>query len=60
LGIAFVGLAVGPMVMTILANHLLTAVGWRDGYLLLTIPMIAVVLPMQSSARTRLNFTGRN
>lgn len=47
LGIAFVGLAAGPMIMTIFANHLLTAVGWRDAYLLLAVPMIAVVLPIQ-------------
>jgi OFA family oxalate/formate antiporter-like MFS transporter len=47
LGIAFVGLAAGPMIMTIFANHLLTAVGWRGAYLLLAVPMIVVVLPIQ-------------
>ncbi|MGO9057283.1 MAG: MFS transporter [Candidatus Binataceae bacterium] len=47
LGVAFVGLAVGPMSMTILANHLLSAVGWRDGYLVLAIPMLAVAVPIQ-------------
>jgi MFS transporter, OFA family, oxalate/formate antiporter len=47
LGVAFMGLALGPMAMTILANHLVSAVGWRGGYLILTIPMIAIVLPVQ-------------
>jgi MFS family permease len=47
LGIAFVGLAVGPMTMTILANRLVSAVGWRGGYFVLTIPMLAVALPLQ-------------
>jgi MFS family permease len=47
LGVAFVGLALGPMSMTILANHLLSAFGWRDGYFLLAIPMLALALPMQ-------------
>jgi MFS family permease len=47
LGIAFVGLAAGPMIMTILANRLLAAFGWRTSYLLLALPMIAVVLPVQ-------------
>lgn len=47
LGVAFVGLALGPMIMTVLANHLVSAVGWRGGYLLLTIPMIAIVLPIE-------------
>jgi MFS family permease len=47
LGIAYVGLAAGPMIMTIAANHLLTAFGWRMSYLLLAFPMIAVVLPVQ-------------
>jgi MFS family permease len=47
LGIAFVGLAIGPMSMTILANHLLSTFGWRDGYLVLAIPMLVVVVPVQ-------------
>ena len=47
LGVAFVGLAVGPMSMTILANRLLSAVGWRDGYLILAIPMLAIAVPIQ-------------
>jgi len=47
LGVAFVGLAVGPMSMTILANRLLSAVGWRDGYLVLAIPMLAIAVPIQ-------------
>ena len=47
LGVAFVGLALGPMIMTVLANHLVNAVGWRGGYLVLTIPMVAIVLPIQ-------------
>lgn len=47
LGVAFVGLALGPMSMTILANRLLSAFGWRDGYFLLAIPMLAIALPLQ-------------
>ncbi len=47
LGVAFVGLAMGPMIMTVLANHLVSAVGWRGGYFVLTIPMVAIVLPIQ-------------
>jgi MFS family permease len=47
LGVAFVGLSLGPMSMTILASHLVSAVGWRAGYLILTIPMLAVALPLQ-------------
>ncbi len=47
LGVAFVGLALGPMSMTILANRLLSAFGWREGYFLLAIPMVALALPMQ-------------
>ncbi len=47
LGVAFVGLAMGPMIMTILANRLVSAVGWRGGYFILTIPMVAIVLPIQ-------------
>ncbi|HKD69967.1 MAG TPA: MFS transporter [Candidatus Binataceae bacterium] len=47
LGVAFVGLALGPMAMTVTANHLVSAVGWRDGYFILTIPMLAIALPLQ-------------
>lgn len=47
LGVAFVGLAVGPMSMTILSNHVLSTFGWRDGYVILAIPMLAVVVPLQ-------------
>jgi MFS family permease len=47
LGVAFVGLAMGPMIMTVLANRLVSAVGWRGGYFVLTIPMLAIVLPIQ-------------
>lgn len=47
LGVAFMGLALGPMVMTVLANHLVSAVGWRGGYFVLTIPMAVIVLPVQ-------------
>jgi MFS family permease len=47
LGVAFMGLALGPMIMTMLANHLVSAVGWRGGYFLLTIPMVVIVLPVQ-------------
>ncbi len=47
LGVAFMGLALGPMAMTILANHLVSAVGWRGGYFVLAIPMIVIVLPVQ-------------
>ncbi|HZY59673.1 MAG TPA: MFS transporter [Candidatus Binataceae bacterium] len=47
LGVAFVGLALGPMSMTILAKRLLSAFGWRDGYFLLAIPMLAIALPLQ-------------
>jgi MFS family permease len=47
LGIAFVGLSLGPMSMTIIASHLAAAVGWRAGYLILTIPMLVIALPLQ-------------
>ncbi len=47
LGVAFVGLAVGPMSMTIVANRLLSAFGWRASYLLLAIPMLAIAIPVQ-------------
>lgn len=47
LGVAYVGLAAGPMIMTIFASHLLSAVGWRGGYFSLSIPMLAVVIPIQ-------------
>jgi MFS family permease len=47
LGVAYVGLAAGPMIMTIFANYLLSAVGWRGGYFFLSLPMLAVVLPVQ-------------
>jgi MFS transporter, OFA family, oxalate/formate antiporter len=47
LGVAFVGLALGPMSMTILANRLLSAFGWRDGYFILAIPMLVLALPLQ-------------
>jgi MFS family permease len=49
LAVAFVGLAVGPMSMTILANHLLSTFGWRYGYMVLAIPMLLVVVPLQIS-----------
>src|SRR5579883_1848440 len=48
LGVAFMGLALGPMAMTVLASHLVSAVGWRGGYFVLAIPMLAVVLPVQA------------
>lgn len=47
LGVAFVGLAVGPMCMTVLANHLLSVLGWRNTYLVLAVPMLVVAAPVQ-------------
>jgi MFS family permease len=47
LGVAFVGLAVGPMCMTVLANHLLSVLGWRETYLVLAVPMLVVAAPVQ-------------
>ena len=35
------------MCMTVLANHLLSVLGWRNTYLVLAVPMLVVAAPVQ-------------
>jgi len=54
LGLAMSGTSTGGMVMTIVADRTVRAGGWRLGYLVLAIPIVAVVLPaIVALVRTR-------
>jgi MFS family permease len=46
LGIAFVGMAVGPMLAAVVAQHLISTLGWRIAYQVLPIPMLVIAIPV--------------
>jgi len=46
LGIAFVGMAVGPMVFAVVAQHLVSAFGWRTAYTALALPVLLLAIPV--------------
>jgi MFS family permease len=48
LGIAFVGMAVGPMLAAVIAQHLLSTLGWRMSYIALSIPTLLVAIPLMA------------
>ena len=46
MGIAMAGTTVGAMTMTNVASYLVSDFGWRAGYLVLGVPMLAVIVPL--------------
>ena len=46
MGLALCGGSVGGAVMTVIANHVIAAAGWRVGYLVIAVPMAVIVIPL--------------
>lgn len=46
LGIAFVGMAVGPMLAAVVAQQLIATLGWRMAYMALAVPMLLFAIPL--------------
>ena len=46
LGVTFAGTSLGGMGMTIASNYAIASGGWRTGYVMLTLPMILIVIPL--------------
>jgi MFS family permease len=46
MGLAMAGTSAGGMVMTLVSDRVIRAVGWRAGYLTLAAPVFVVVLPI--------------
>jgi MFS family permease len=46
LGIAFVGMALGPMLAAVVAQHLISTLGWRVAYQMLPIPILLIAIPV--------------
>jgi MFS family permease len=45
MGLAMAGTSAGGMVMTLVSDHAIRAAGWRFGYLMLAVPVFAIVVP---------------
>jgi len=46
MGISLAGASIGGALMTPVASHVIGASGWRVGYLVLAVPMAAIVIPL--------------
>jgi MFS family permease len=46
MGIALCGASVGGAVMTVVANDVIFAWGWRVGYIVIAAPMLVIVIPL--------------
>jgi MFS family permease len=46
LGVATAGMELGGMIMTLLSAHLITTHGWRTAYVVLSLPVMLIVLPL--------------
>lgn len=46
LGLTLAGMEAGGMVITFVAGLLIVAIGWREAYALLALPLLVVVLPL--------------
>ena len=54
LGLAMGGTSAGGMVMTLVASRAIEQGGWREGYLALALPIVAIVIPLVAiTVRTR-------
>lgn len=46
MGISLAGASIGGALMTPVANRVIATSGWRIGYLVLAVPMVAIVIPL--------------
>ena len=46
MGLALCGASVGGAVMTVVANRVISAAGWRVGYLVIAAPLAVIVIPL--------------
>jgi cyanate permease len=46
MGISVAGASIGGALMTPVASHVIVTSGWRTGYIVLAVPMAAIVIPM--------------
>ncbi len=54
MGLAMAGTSAGVMVMTLVSDRVIRRIGWRAGYLMLAVPVFAVVMPaVLIAVRTR-------